>query len=983
MSEQLDSNRSWSLAYSFSSLRRQPLKNIGIVIFLAFNIAIPTTVFAWTDTSIYLAVEDHFSANAYQMLAKTNLRSDYTILQSLEERSDLYDTIEAIDYFPSTVGILTNSNTLLWSTYFQNSPMPASGINDFRLIPVTNEIIDRIMGEFVWNGESRLESGQILISERLVYHVWRTHEILLEPGMKLDFDILPDMPTTRNGNPILAYRWNVDIISKANYTIAGIYKLKTLSTLLAQAFPSILRPDPWPEHINDMESVLGLEDSVMILQDEIDPQDMDVMSREGYFEPVTLFRGDISRLVDLGPKNIEDNLLEVKVQIEDAVPRVFLIGASTLSEIAVMVEAFEQGQILTLVALPIMFLSIFVTIYTTESSLSHRKLEITVLRAKGASYNQVITSIMWESMLLSLSGLVLGFIFTALMAPVIGSSTGLFSINIIEFFRFFHSLRIPYLSFAIAVILSLFLPGLYLYQIERRINVFEIGNPDKNDDEERIKESYLPHYIIILLGIIIFTLIAPWVLHLLDVSSAIGLLLVTASLILGSFFGSRVIQLGISKVYAKIGFKLGERALYVHQSLRRRRGKFIPLMIILTLSLTSSTMMLIESSSFAETIHNDIVYSFGGDLRAEAYVPYPFSIIDNLEEKDNINLVTPVTKHLVTYEGNRLFMIGVDAEKYLQIGTFTADTFPESSATEILDALEDTPYGVILPKYYADLLSKDVGDSILVRVTNVFPILLTIVGVMESAPGFGDACLHDSYQDTIVSNLGFQIPQDGFLLVNYEMVSSFLSTYETDLFLMDVDIDDGFVDLYDEILSEYRFDLLTPHWNLLPDRERLIVADDSVFYSRQPPIYFEIERFTGGLQGIALVCTLACLVMAISSIGLFFGAAINDRRSEYAILRAVGAKQEDVYAIVVNEFAGLVITTLFVSIGLGVIFGYAATYLILSLSPFTPILSETISLPLYGSLLVFGTEFVSLLLACYFPARKAASMNILEDLRNL
>lgn len=51
------------------------MKNLGIMMFLIFTIAIPTTVFAWTDTSIYLAVEDHFSENAYQMLARTNRRA--------------------------------------------------------------------------------------------------------------------------------------------------------------------------------------------------------------------------------------------------------------------------------------------------------------------------------------------------------------------------------------------------------------------------------------------------------------------------------------------------------------------------------------------------------------------------------------------------------------------------------------------------------------------------------------------------------------------------------------------------------------------------------------------------------------------------------------------------------------------------------------------------------------------------------------------
>jgi len=983
MSKESEENRLWSLRYSFSSLRRQPLKNLGIVVFLAFNIAIPTTVFSWTDTSIYLTIEDHFSDNAYQLLATTSLQSDFSILESLEERGHLYETIEAIDFFPSTVGILTNSNLPLWSTYFPQTPMPVYGINDFRVMPVTNEIIDRIEGEFVWIGNSSLSVGEILISERLVYHVRRTHEIQLQPGMTLDFDILPSRPTSKSGDTLLGYRSDMGIINKENFTIAGIYKLKTLSTLIGQAFPSILRQDPWPEHTRDMESVLGVEDSVMILRDEIEPEDLNLISREGYFNPVSLFRGDIETLVDLDPNEIEDNLLEVKVQVEDAVPRVSIVGATTLAEITTVIEAYEKGQMLSLVALPVIFLSIFVTIYTAESSLTHRKLEITVLRSKGASYNQILSSIMWESITISILGLVTGFFLTMIMTPMIGSSTGMFSYDFEQFQRFFYSLRITRFSITIAFMLSLFLPGLYLYQIERRINVIEIGNPVKEEDDERIKESNITLYAIILIVLLLSSFYLPILLDAFQVSSVAGLILLTLTLILGAYFGSRVIQLGISKIYQKVDFNLGESSIYVYQSLRRRKGKFIPLMIILTLSLTSSTMMLIESSSFTETMKKDILYSFGGDLRAEAYVPYSFSIVDTLEQNERINLVTPVTTHTISLEDHHIMMIGVDALKYLDIGTFTSDTFPDSSASDVLNSLESTEFGAVIPKYYAELFSKEVGDNLQVRVMGIWPIDLTIVGVMESAPGFGDAYVLDSNQDTIVSSLGFQVRQEGFILVNYELVSAYLRIYETDLFLMDIVLDSDFPDLYDEILSQYRFDLKTPHWELLPERERLIVVDDSVFYSTQSPIYYEIERFTRGLQGISFVCMMISIVLALSSIVLFFGSAINERRSEYAILRAVGARRNHIYSIVLTEFAGLVVTTLLVSIGLGFIFGYTATFLILNISPFSPILSESVAIYLPDAIIVFGAELVSLMLACYYPARKAAGLDVLLDLRNL
>ncbi|MDF1540880.1 MAG: ABC transporter permease [Candidatus Thorarchaeota archaeon] len=123
--------------------------------------------------------------------------------------------------------------------------------------------------------------------------------------------------------------------------------------------------------------------------------------------------------------------------------------------------------------------------------------------------------------------------------------------------------------------------------------------------------------------------------------------------------------------------------------------------------------------------------------------------------------------------------------------------------------------------------------------------------------------------------------------------------------------------------------------------------------------------------------------MAMVAIYLFFGSAIRERKPEYAIIRAVGATQKQVYSMVFSEFLGLVLAALSLSALLGIIVGYSTTFMILGISPYAPLVPLSIALPFAGLLAIIATEFVALVVSCYYPARNAGKVNMLEELRNL
>ena len=140
----LKGNRLWALSYALTSLRSYKVRNIGIALILAISVAIPTTVFAWTDTGTRLAVEDYFDSNAYQFSVQNIVGNpDYSHLFDAQELVETSSYVEYAHIVPSTVGILRLDNiTTEWEEYRIRGLNYFLGIKDMRVISVTSDILN-------------------------------------------------------------------------------------------------------------------------------------------------------------------------------------------------------------------------------------------------------------------------------------------------------------------------------------------------------------------------------------------------------------------------------------------------------------------------------------------------------------------------------------------------------------------------------------------------------------------------------------------------------------------------------------------------------------------------------------------------------------------------------------------------------------------------------------------------------------------------
>ncbi len=488
-------------------MRNGKVRNAGIALVLAIGVALPTTVFVWTSTGTGLAIDDYFAAHAFQMaimpgpgenLQSSGLRdAQTTVTQS--------PFTESADLVPSSVGILIGSFFPSWSQYSMQATNYRFGIKDTRVFLVTSHLMKTWSQEFTWRGTFSLSVGHILVSEGFVQYASEVHNITIDVGSVISIDLLTHTGRRSVGSPSDFGR-----LALSNLTVSAVYDVASPLSLLRQWFPSISRKN-WDSMSPYGASVLGIADSVMILQSQAGQTATDDVGSRGFFPPVSLVRASADALFAAGAENAGTNLLALKTQIEEQYPRVFVSGLQEISRFDAEIQTYLQSQVLTIIAFPVLVMSLMLSIFTSETSIARRKGEISALRAKGASFNQVFATFMWESLFLAILGFIIGVGLSFIMAPLLGASVGLFVFDLSIYARFLENLSVPPLALVIAGVITLYLPGSYLLHVARKIDVSEVGQPTTAPTAEGTEQTGVLRYALGLTGILLLLLLMPMI----------------------------------------------------------------------------------------------------------------------------------------------------------------------------------------------------------------------------------------------------------------------------------------------------------------------------------------------------------------------------------------------------------------------------------------------------------------------------------------
>jgi ABC-type lipoprotein release transport system permease subunit len=965
----LKGNPLWSIGYAITSMKTYKVRNVGIALILAISVAIPTTIFAWTNTGSRLAVEQYFDENSYQFSIQNE--------PGFYDYSHLFDAQELVlssayaDYAhitPSTIGIFRMDGiTPEWEAYFTGGQNYADGIKDCRVIIVDNEILDVWSNELAFTGNTTLSPGEVLVSQRFIELAEEMMQVTLGVsvdlgvGSEISVDVLRTYYSPAEGRPFDPLLLNRQIVR--NLTIAGVYNVVRASVVV-QSFSSIFRPNYDP--LGQASSVLGISDSVLMLADDLGAESVETITNSGFFSPVEFVRGSVNGLIKSGVTFAAQNLLNLKTQIEESDEVLDVLGLDNIGSLQTHISTYLRSQVLIILAFPIMIMSLMLTIFTSETSVSQRKGEISALRAKGASFNQIFAAFIWESLLLSILGLLAGILLTMFSAPLMGSSTGLLSFDQVLYAEFVTKMTIPSQALVLSAVIALFLPAAYLLHVARRIDVAEIGQPTMRMTYEIPEETNIWFYALGLGGTLAVLLIVPILFNPTGQTAFIEILVSTMILFISSYLGSRAMRLVTANASENVGRLLGEKKLYLTQSLRRRKGQFIPLLVILTLTLTTTTMMLIQTASFEDTLENEAQYALGCDVRID--VPeHTFDWVDTLEGYDGVVAATPVIETL-SYKGAFTFYLeGLDPEAYSEIGNFKSSSFTSGTPDEVLTALENTENGIIISAYYTEKWNVTIGDSLDIQTTasgGSVTIDFEIVGIMKSAPGFGIASARDLDGIPFGSYFDFQPGRGGFAIVNLEHLSTTTGFTSTDLFFVGTTTLEEASDLIDYV-------------NGIPYSE--VYTSDTIEFGSNTVT----GLFLAGIEGLTMIAFIMCAAMGIASIALFLSSAVMEREPEYALFRAIGGTKRQVISLVFGEFAGSVLAAVLISLGLGVLFGYTMTLLTFGISSVWPILPKVLTYPLIVMTFTVAIECIAMIAACYFPARRAGNTNPAEVLRNM
>ncbi|MCK5389878.1 MAG: ABC transporter permease, partial [Candidatus Thorarchaeota archaeon] len=441
----------------------------------------------------------------------------------------------------------------------------------------------------------------------------------------------------------------------------------------------------------------------------------------------------------------------------------------------------------------------------------------------------------------------------------------------------------------------------------------------------------------------------------------------TAAWFFIAYNGSRISRVGLAKISKRMSFIMGQKNLISAGYLRMRKGRIIPLMVVLALTMSITIAFAVQSESLRVDLDREVTYAIGSDLRIEC-TDREFTFNNTFAQIEGVEKVTPVLRTWARIPGQEIVIEALYPNIYSEIGNFDESSFPDEDPATVLSALAAVPNGIILSEYHATFLNKSVGDSITLEMTGVGETQLVpfiVVGVVHSAPGFGYAAVAEIPPSDLGAGFGYQAGYSGFAITNLNFTAETIDRATTDLFL--ASLAEG------TNQTQLAYDL----WSLPGVYPTTPETFDLKARSLQTALFLNTVE---GLFSIGFVMSLTLSVFALS---ISLGSVVRERRKEYAVMRAIGGSKRQIVSMVFSEFTGVVIASLILSLLLGAIFGFIMGFLLNNMMPFSRTLSTTISIPMEFLLIVLMIEILTMVIGAYMPAREASRTEPAVVLRNM
>ncbi|MCK4568629.1 MAG: ABC transporter permease, partial [Candidatus Thorarchaeota archaeon] len=470
-----------------------------------------------------------------------------------------------------------------------------------------NEFLSLIKRDFWTQGSFQLQEGEVIVSSYFIYLAEHIFDYYLQINDTINLDLfMSDDP----GAP--APFGNLDRTTRNNLKIVGIYDPLTTDSIIERALPTTFRAN-WG-HTNLRYPVLGLRDSIMILKDTVPTS---AIPDDGFFYPSTLIRFSADALAAGGPETIATDLFTLVFRTEE-LHNITWDGDDKIWEMQIAVDTYVESLTLSILALPVILLALFFSVFAADTFMAPRTVEVGIIRSKGASYSQVSMIFLWETLIISTLAVLMGVVFSILFAPLIPASTS-FMVFDWSVYNYYISNTVLTGGTTLRAIVLIVLPSmLFILYLARKAAQTEIGLTlmEVTVDHTEQVESYgftigASFTLLAIVLILMYLLPKNTTFFLLELS------LGTAAWFFIAYNGSRISRVGLANISKKLSFLLGQKNLISAGYLRMRKGRIIPLMVVLALTMSITIAFAVQSESLRVDLDREVTYAIGSDLRIE------------------------------------------------------------------------------------------------------------------------------------------------------------------------------------------------------------------------------------------------------------------------------------------------------------------------------------------------------------------------------
>jgi ABC-type antimicrobial peptide transport system permease subunit len=947
-------------SYVGNSVRKHKTRFFSLLIGILIAVALVSSVFVWTGTDSRVATVEYFDKNTYQYSVQQVFESpiDTQFIFDVENWFSTQVEYQASDIIYHSVGFFNSTN---WNSSTPYLPHPyARGIKDFQAFFADNNFLHRVATQFEFDGVFELFPGECFVSSRVVEDVETILNQTISVGSYINITIASIYrdPTTLT---------ELQPFASINLLVVGIYNITNSDTVLSNSVGRTYRSN-YPGSIH--ESIFGWNDGIIMHYDQLTPTQRDTLTTN-FLYPILLVQLNPLEVSTAGLENVPEVIRSLQFRLQFQYPRRIAVnGEEQVLLLEQYIAASQSRQIMAIITLPIILLSILLTIFATTLFLSGRRSEVAILRARGASFQQLYAAFIFEFMVIGVIALCLGMGLSLVLGSLIPASIGFLQFDPTIFYHYLTYARIDPLISILAFVTCLIPPLIFTTAHVRtflRTEIYEamVGTAPVAEADLSITIIYSIAAGALLSFLVVAVFFIP-------VTPLLALVLFVYSVIVWALFsdiGSRIVRQLIAGITRSFQPLFGEKTFIFEKSMRTRRQRIVPLLLILTLTFSITVFAVVEAQTVQDNVFTQVSYCMGADLRIESgFVPHNLTTV--VLSIPNVDSVTAIIYTTGTIGPVSLTIYGIDVESNVVTSNWdTTSTVGESPLT-VLYELHNTSNGIILPWTLADQLSKTVGESVVVNVHQQGAGIwgeaaLRIVGLGRSAPGLGYFDPNDPTRSPD--------PTDGFQFQEPQIYALINSRF-----------------LINRNMTNTRLMLASVSDTADVERVQQRVANlgfPSAVYS---PMTYSLEEeyqegylFNRGVVSLLSIGFLACVIISIITLILFVGIIVTERQTEYAIMRAVGSTQRQISAIVIGEFVGLILTSFLVALFLGFFFSWLIMFILLGLSPFPFVIPFHLSVPFLLLLAVLGIVLLGIGLGTYIPARRAGRTNVGKVLRNL